>query len=649
MRQRYVVNTHWHNDHTQGNQAYFNVFPWKVEFLAHTNTRRDILNRAIPHVREQVKNLPGQIRKLEEKLAGARHKTDRARLRAQIESTRRYLEELQQINITLPTLTFDRSLFLHGKRDIHTHYFGRGHTAGDVVVLLAKERILISGDLFLGEHIPFARDSYPSEWAATLKAVRQLDFDLVILGHTAVEKGEEAKIHFANLIAFFEDVVPRVRAMVAAGKSLDQVKAELDLTKYKTQFANFATHSGLAIGGPVYLPGLYKGKDKTFFFLSYEGFRNRALSAVRFLTVPLPEMYQGDFSNWRDQSGNLIRICDPATTRSDGAGGFIRDPFPGSRMPVERFSRVSREAIKFATMMPNVADPTGVLSPNPRNNFLSVSPGNSLSFWGGSSNPYDKYSAKVDHSFNDNNRVSFLYHRGVALESSPDEGDVPALPHPLGDFTFGDTKTRVYRLRWDRTISPRVFNQLRLGVNNQLQERASSSLQSAREQGGWPNKLGLTNLPVPDFMWPGISMDDYTRWSWAFFGNNKNKTFAAMDDISLVRGSHSLKFGFHYQIDNYNGGGCHTCSGSFGFSRLTTSLPLDQSGRTGNGFASMLLGEVATGNVTTERYVSDQWKYLAGYAQDDWRVTSKLTINYGLRWEHTGGHRGPLPRRLLEF
>ena len=244
---RYVVNTHWHNDHTQGNQAYFNVFPGRVEFLAHTNTRRDIVHRAIPQVREQLRNLPGQIRKLEEKLADARHRTDRARLRAQIESTRRYLEELKQIDITLPTFTFDRSLFLHRTRDIHIHYFGRGHTAGDVVVFLPKERVLITGDLFLGEHIPFARDSFPSEWAATLKAVSQLDFDLVILGHTPVEKGGEAKIHFANLIAFFEDVVPRVRAMVAAGKSLDQVKAELDLTKYKTQFANFATHSGLAI------------------------------------------------------------------------------------------------------------------------------------------------------------------------------------------------------------------------------------------------------------------------------------------------------------------------------------------------------------------------------------------------------------------
>lgn len=244
---RYVVNTHWHNDHIQGNQAYFNVFPRGVEFLAHTNARREILNKAIPQVDEQLRNLPGQIRELEEKLAAVRDKAERARLEAQVQSTRSYLEELQQINITLPTFTFDRSLFLHGSRDIHIHYFGRGHTAGDVVVFLPKERVLMTGDLFLGTHIPFSRDSYPSEWAATLKAASQLDFDWVIPGHKNVENREDAKIHFANLIAFFEDVVPRVQAMAAAGKTLDQVKEELDLSKYKTQFANFTTHSGMVI------------------------------------------------------------------------------------------------------------------------------------------------------------------------------------------------------------------------------------------------------------------------------------------------------------------------------------------------------------------------------------------------------------------
>jgi hypothetical protein len=388
---------------------------------------------------------------------------------------------------------------------------------------------------------------------------------------------------------------------------------------------------GFTLGGPVYIPKLYNGRNKTFFFASFEGFRNRTVSAVRFLTIPLPAMYKGDFSNWKDSSGNLIPVYDPATTRPDDKGGFARDAFPSNQIPLGRFSQISQNVLKLATMAPNAPDPAGKLNPNPRNNFLSVSPGNPLSAFGGYSNPYDKYSIKIDHQLNDANRLGFLFHRGVALELAPEETSLPALPHPLGDFTNGDTETRVYRLSWDRTISPRVYNQLRTGVNNQIQERGSTSVRE-----GWGTKLGLTkNIPLPDFMFPGLSMDDYTGWGRAFFGNNKNKTFTLLDDLTVVRGSHTLKFGGHYQIDHYNGGGCHTCSGTFSFSRLSTSVPLDQSGRTGNGFASMLLGLVSSGNVTTERYVSNQWSYRAVYAQDDWKIRRNLTLSYGLRWEYT--------------
>jgi hypothetical protein len=290
---------------------------------------------------------------------------------------------------------------------------------------------------------------------------------------------------------------------------------------------------GITLGGPIYIPKVYNGRNKTFFFASYEGFRNRTVSAIRFLTVPLPEMYQGDFSNWKDSKGTLIPIYDPATTRPDGKGGFTRDVFADNKIPTGRFSQVSQNIIKLATMKPTLPDPAGILNPNPRNNFLSVAPGNPLTAFGGYSNPYDKYSIKVDHQLNESNRLGFLYHRGVALEVAPEETSLPTLPHPLGDFTNGDTETRVYRLNWDRTISPRIYNQLRAGVNNQLQSRATTSLNQ-----GWGSKIGLTkNIPLPDHMFAGITMDDYTGWGRAFDGNNKNKTFALLDDLTVVIGA----------------------------------------------------------------------------------------------------------------
>jgi len=243
----YVVNSHFHNDHTQGNQAYFNSFPRGVECVAHTNTRRDIVRKAMPRVHEQLKSLPAQINELKQKLAAAVDKEERVRLKGQLEANRAYLEELRSIDITLPTLTFDRSLWLHRSPDISLHYFGPGHTAGDVVLLLPKERLLICGDLFLGPHIPYAADSFPSQWPKTLQQIAQLDFDQVMLGHTPVVRGDQARAELVRLIAFMADVVTQVTEMVRARKTLESVKAGLDLQKFRGEFANWETHSGIFI------------------------------------------------------------------------------------------------------------------------------------------------------------------------------------------------------------------------------------------------------------------------------------------------------------------------------------------------------------------------------------------------------------------
>ena len=206
--------------------------------------RRQRVSRAIPSMRRQLETLPGRIQKMEQRLAAATDATDRARLQTQFGNTQAYLEELKLIEMTLPTLIFDRSLILHKKaRETRLLYFGRGHTTGDVVVFLPKERVVVTGDL-LTSGIPFYRDAYPSEWVATLQAVARLGFDQVIPGHGPVQQG---KAHLHKLIAFMEEMVAGVKQMVAAGKSLEEVKAGLDLSKYKADFSNFARASMMAI------------------------------------------------------------------------------------------------------------------------------------------------------------------------------------------------------------------------------------------------------------------------------------------------------------------------------------------------------------------------------------------------------------------
>jgi hypothetical protein len=380
---------------------------------------------------------------------------------------------------------------------------------------------------------------------------------------------------------------------------------------------------GGVFGGPVVFPKMYDGKDKTFFFASYEAYRNKTAAAPQTVTIPVASMYNGDFSAWRDASGNLIPIYDPATTRPNPNGpGFIRDPFPNNQIPTERFSRISREVIQLATMRPDLG---GV-----RNNF-AYTPGDQIN-----TNPWNKFSLKLDHNLSTKDRLGFLLHWGEVLVVPPSDGPGGGLPVPLNNFRDEDSHTYVYRFNWDRVITPGLLNRVTFGHNNWYQLRASFN----RDQ-GWGTKIGLRNVPGPDLLFPLIDFsDDYLDWGRSEWGGSGNYLWALSDDLTWVRSSHTWKFGFIVQQDHYDGYGWHTAAGTYNFNRGATAGflgngNLDTTGASGNAFASFLLGEVQSSEITTNRYVSDRWRYYSGYAQDDWRISDKLTLNYGVRYEYT--------------
>src|SRR5258708_27225737 len=172
--------------------------------LAQVNRRGDILDKAIPNMKDDLeKGTPDTIKRMEGLIAQAPDAATKTRLEAQLADRKSYLDELKSSNIALPTLTFDHSMVINrGGREIRLLYFGRGHTEGDVVLFLPKEKIVITGDL-LTNGIPFFRDGHPAEWTATLKGVSHLEFDTVVAGHGPVQTG---KSQMLRLIAYLDDL-----------------------------------------------------------------------------------------------------------------------------------------------------------------------------------------------------------------------------------------------------------------------------------------------------------------------------------------------------------------------------------------------------------------------------------------------------------
>jgi glyoxylase-like metal-dependent hydrolase (beta-lactamase superfamily II) len=241
---RYVVNTHWHGDHVQGNQAYLAEFGGGVEFISQTNTREDMIARGIPQLQQQVTStIPSGIVQMDKLLADGKDAqgnalTDatRAQLQAQLKLQKDNLAEFKNLTIIPSTITYESSMVLHlADREIDLLHWGLAHTRGDTVVYLPKEHVVITGDL-LTNGIPVMRTAYPVEWVATLDAIDKLDWIAAIPGHGNVQQG---KSQLESLLGYMKDLVAAVKVSVGKGQTMEQAETSVDLSKYKTAFPNF--------------------------------------------------------------------------------------------------------------------------------------------------------------------------------------------------------------------------------------------------------------------------------------------------------------------------------------------------------------------------------------------------------------------------
>jgi glyoxylase-like metal-dependent hydrolase (beta-lactamase superfamily II) len=214
---KYVVNSHFHWDHFQGNEAYPAAWPQGIQIIASEATRESIEQRGIPRVKNQILSVPKEIETLRADLAKATDSSRRTTLQDNLNQAERYLAELKSMQMALPTVTFDRSLVLHGKsRTVQILWLGKAHTDGDVFVYLPNDRFVVTGDSLHG-WTPFMNDSYPMDWIRTLKAVEQLDFEYAFGGHGDVFRG---KAQFQAWEQYFSDLMTESAAAYSSGVSL---------------------------------------------------------------------------------------------------------------------------------------------------------------------------------------------------------------------------------------------------------------------------------------------------------------------------------------------------------------------------------------------------------------------------------------------
>jgi cyclase len=233
---KFVVNTHFHWDHYQGNEAYPSSWPAGVEIISSEATRQNIQRIGIPRIKNEIVTMPQEIANLKTALEKAPTADQKAAIQENLRQAESYFAELKLMQITLPTMTFDRSLILRrGSRTVEILWLGRAHTDGDVFVFLPNEKFLATGDALHG-WTPFMGDSYPYEWIQTLDAAEKLDFHTVLGGHGDVMHG---RLRFELWKQYFQDLMDRTAAVYAEGASLEQaLKTVSDflIKKYAAQF-----------------------------------------------------------------------------------------------------------------------------------------------------------------------------------------------------------------------------------------------------------------------------------------------------------------------------------------------------------------------------------------------------------------------------
>lgn len=244
---RYLLNTHWHNDHNAGNGVYLETFPG-LAVIAHVETKKDM----DLHIRSYPARLLAGIAAQRQRLAASKDEDGKpltedgkAELAVLLAQRQSLADEYKTTVYQSPTLTFEHEMNIDlGNREVQIKYLGRGNTSGDAVAYLPKERVLITGDLLV-HPLPYTYDGYPTDWIKTLDRLRQFDAQVIVPGHGEVLR-DKTYLHAVRdlLSSAVEQINARLRQVGPAEfLTFDAVKGSIDLTPLQQSFVGASAES----------------------------------------------------------------------------------------------------------------------------------------------------------------------------------------------------------------------------------------------------------------------------------------------------------------------------------------------------------------------------------------------------------------------
>jgi hypothetical protein len=358
---------------------------------------------------------------------------------------------------------------------------------------------------------------------------------------------------------------------------------------------------GATLGGPVWIPKVYNGKNKTFFFFAYEGFRF-STGGENQVSFPNEAFKGGNFAALCTAGFNGSNVCKDPTQQ-------LYDPTTHAAIPGDVLTNDPNfTASKVMKNVFNLLPPTnGQLTNNVVDRTISRTTA-------------DLYDVKIDHSFSDKHRLS-----GGFDYDHTRQGGISSLGPIFGQGIPQDT--RYTRISDNYIFSPTVVNQALFGFSRRSRGEVSNSIGQ-----GYPEKIGLTGVNNTTF--PCIKWGD-TNYNVNNCGDSQfaDNVYQINDAVSWIKGKHSFKFGGEIRMLQFNEGRLTTSSGEFDFAAAQTSSTGDAAGLGGNSVASSVFGLSDTTTLNYGAVHGVRYKDFAMYAQDSYKLNSRLTLNYGLRYD----------------